>query len=104
MKLVSAIVRPFKLDEVRKALAVHGIQSFTVSEVRGFGGGKGATEVYRGVPYAEHYLPKVKIEIVAGDNMVPLVLESVQQAAFTGQVGDGSIFVVDLIEALPLSA
>ena len=104
MKLVSAIVRPFKLDEVRKALAVHGIQSFTVSEVRGFGGGKGATEFYRGATYAENYLPKVKIEIVAGDNMVPLVLECVQQAAFTGQAGDGSIFVVDLLEALPLSA
>ena len=104
MKLVSAIVRPFKLDAVRKALAAHGIQSFTVSEVRGFGGGKGATEFYRGATYAENYLPKVKIEIVAGDNMVPLVLESVQLAAFTGQAGDGSIFVVDLIEALPLSA
>ncbi len=96
MKLVSAIVRPFKLDAVRKALAAHGIQSFTVSEVRGFGG--------RGATYTENYLPKVKIEIVAGDNMVPLVLESVQLAAFTGQAGDGSIFVVDLIEALPLSA
>ena len=104
MKLVSAIVRPFKLDEVRKALAAHEVQSFTVSEVRGFGSGNGVTEFYRGATYTENYLPKVKIEIVAGDNVVPLVLESVQQAAFTGRAGDGSIFVMDLVAALPLSA
>jgi nitrogen regulatory protein PII len=98
MKLVSAIVRPFKLQEVRAALASHQLYSFTVSEVRGYGG-QGIVEFYRGATYTEHFLPKVKIEILAGDNMVPVVLEAVQHAAWTGKPGDGAVYVQDLVEA-----
>ena len=98
MKLVSAIVRPFKLQEVRAALALHELYSFTVSEVRGYSD-PGAIEFYRGATYTEHFLPKVKIEIVAGDNMVPLVLEAIQHAAWTGKPGDGAVYVQDLAAA-----
>ena len=99
MKLVSAIVRPFKLDEVRKALAVHGIQSFTVSEVRGFGGGKGATEFYRGATYSENCLPKVKIEIVAPDEKIDTIVKTILETAKTGKIGDGKVFVLPVSEA-----
>ena len=104
MKKIEAIIQPFKFDEVKEALTQSGVEGMTISEVKGFGRQKGHKEIYRGSEYTVDVLPKVKIEIVAGDNMVPLVLECVQQAAFTGQAGDGSIFVVDLLEALPLSA
>lgn len=104
MKLVSAIVRPFKLDAVRAALAAHDLHSVTVSEVKGYGEACGPVEFYRGATYRPDFLPKVKIEIIAGDAVVPLVLETVKHAAWTGQTGDGAIFVQDLVEALPLSA
>lgn len=104
MKLVSAIVRPFKLQDVRAALAIHELHAITVSEVRGYGEAVGSVEFYRGATYTEHFLPKVKIEILAGDAIVPLVLEALQHAAWTGKAGDGAIFVQDLVEALPLSA
>ena len=104
MKLVSAIVRPFKLDEVRAALALHGVCNYTVSEVRGYGPQKAAAEFYRGATYAQDFLPKVKIEIIAEDAQLPLVLESVQHAAFTGKSGDGAIIVTDILDALALSA
>ncbi len=103
MKLVSAIVRPFKLQDVRSALASHDIYSFTVAEVRAFGGSSGVVEFYRGATYTEHFLPKVKIEIIAGDNMVPMVMEAVQHAAWTGKPGDGAVYVQDLVEVIPVA-
>jgi len=103
MKLVSAIVRPFKLQEVRSALAGYDIFSFTVSEVRAFGGASGIVEFYRGATYTEHFLPKVKLEIIAGDNSVPMVMEAVQHAAWTGKPGDGAVYVQDLVEVLPVA-
>ncbi len=103
MKLVSAIVRPFKLQEVRSALSSHEIYSFTVSEVRSYGGSSGVVEFYRGATYTEHFLPKVKIEVIAGDNMVPVVMEAVQHAAWTGKPGDGAVYVQDLVEVMPVT-
>jgi len=103
MKLVSAIVRPFKLQDVRSALASHEIFSFTVSEVRAFGGGSGVIEFYRAATYTDHFLPKLKLEIIAGDNAVPLVMEAVQHAAWTGKPGDGAVYVQDLVEVMPVA-
>ncbi|MEP6898670.1 MAG: P-II family nitrogen regulator [Rhodanobacter sp.] len=93
MKLISCIIRPYKLDEVRDALTAAGVTGITVSEVRGFGRQKGHTELYRGAEYVVDFLPKLKIEVVLDDGLLDAVLEAVQQSARTGSVGDGKIFV-----------
>ena len=96
MKFVIAIIKPFKLDEVREALAAVGIAGMTVSEVKGFGRQKGQTEIYRGAEYSVNMLPKVKLEIAVSDEMMPKVVEAIQQTASTQSIGDGKIFVLDL--------
>ncbi len=93
MKLVSAIIKPFKLDDVREALSDIGVQGITVTEVKGFGRQKGHTELYRGAEYVVDFLPKVKIEVAVDDGIVDQVIESVRNAANTGKIGDGKIFV-----------
>jgi len=93
MKLLTAIIKPFKLDEVREALSAIGVQGITVTEVKGFGRQKGHTELYRGAEYVVDFLPKVKIEIVLGDDMVD---KAIEKSANTGKIGDGKIFVFDL--------
>jgi nitrogen regulatory protein P-II 1 len=93
MKKIDAIVKPFKLDEVREALSEIGVSGLTVTEVKGFGRQKGHTELYRGAEYVVDFLPKVKIEIVVADNIVEQVIEAVVKAARTGKIGDGKIFV-----------
>jgi nitrogen regulatory protein PII len=93
MKLVTAIIKPFKLDEVREALSAIGVQGITVTEVKGFGRQKGHTELYRGAEYVVDFLPKVKIEVVLEDAMVDRAVESIMQAAKTGRIGDGKIFI-----------
>ena len=93
MKMISCIIRPYKLDEVRDALTAAGVSGITVSEVRGFGRQKGHTELYRGAEYVVDFLPKLKLEIVVEDSRLDTTLEAVQQAAKTGSVGDGKIFV-----------
>ncbi len=96
MKLVTAIVKPFRLDDVRNALSEVGIQGMTVSEVKGFGRQRGHTELYRGAEYVVDFLPKAKIEVAVSDDMVERVVETVVDAAKTGKVGDGKIFVTNL--------
>ena len=96
MKIVSAIVKPFKLDDVRSALSDIGIHGMTVYEVKGFGRQKGHTELYRGAEYVVDYIPKVKIEVAVDDDMVDRVIEAVIDAAKTGKIGDGKIFVTNL--------
>jgi nitrogen regulatory protein P-II 1 len=93
MKLITAIIRPFKLDEVREALSEAGVSGITVTEVKGFGRQKGHTELYRGAEYVVDFLPKIKIETVIADDRLEAVLEALQQAAATGKLGDGKIFV-----------
>ncbi|HVC17195.1 MAG TPA: P-II family nitrogen regulator [Rhodanobacter sp.] len=93
MKLISSIIRPHKLDEVREALTQLGVSGLTVSEVRGFGRQKGHTELYRGAEYAVDFMPKIKIEAVVTDELLDSALEAIQEAAKTGKVGDGKIFV-----------
>ena len=93
MKQVTAMSKPFKLDDVREALAEVGVQGMTVSEVKGFGRQKGHTEIYRGAEYAVDFLPKIKIDIVLADEMVERAVEAIIQAAHTGKVGDGKVFV-----------
>ena len=93
MKQVTALIKPFKLDDVREALAEVGVQGMTVSEVKGFGRQKGHTEIYRGAEYAVDFLPKIKIDIVLADEMVERSVEAILQAAHTGKVGDGKVFV-----------
>lgn len=93
MKLVTAIIKPFKLDDVREALSEIGVQGITVTEVKGFGRQKGHTELYRGAEYVVDFLPKVKIEAVIKDDMLDQVLESIQKSANSGKIGDGKIFV-----------
>ena len=100
MKMVMAIIKPFKLDEVREALTTLGIQGLTVSEVKGFGRQKGQTEIYRGAEYSVSFLPKVKVEVGVTDEQVESVVEAVQKAANTGRIGDGKIFVYDLEQVL----
>ncbi len=100
MKLVMAIIKPFKLDGVREALTELGVQGLTVSEVKGFGRQKGQTEIYRGAEYAVNFLPKVKIEVVVGDDALDRVVEAIQSAASTGKIGDGKIFVLDVAQAV----
>jgi len=100
MKLISAIVKPFKLDEIREALSDIDIQGMTISEVKGFGRQKGHTELYRGAEYAVDFLPKTKIEIAVKDDEVALVIETIIKAAHTGKIGDGKIFVTPLEEVI----
>ena len=96
MKLVTAIVKPFKLDDVREALSEIGVQGITVTEVKGFGRQKGHTELYRGAEYVVDFLPKVKIEVAIADSTVEQVIEAITNAANTGKIGDGKIFVSSL--------
>ena len=96
MKLVTAIIKPFKLDEVREALSGIGVQGITVTEVKGFGRQKGHTELYRGAEYVVDFLPKVKIEAAITDDLLERVIEAIEKAANTGKIGDGKIFVFDL--------
>ena len=96
MKFVIAIIKPFKLDEVREALAGIGVAGMTVSEVKGFGRQKGQTEIYRGAEYSVNMLPKVKLEIAVSDELMPKVVETIQSTASTQSIGDGKIFVLDL--------
>ncbi len=100
MKIVMAIIKPFKLDEVREALTAVGIQGLTVTEVKGYGRQKGHTEIYRGAEYAVSFLPKVKIEVAVAADMVDAAVEAITNAAKTGQIGDGKIFVYDLDRAV----
>jgi Nitrogen regulatory protein PII len=96
MKLVTAVIKPFKLDDVREALSDIGIQGVTVTEVKGFGRQKGHTELYRGAEYVVDFLPKVKIEVAIDDDMLDQVIEAVSKTANTGKIGDGKIFVMPL--------
>ena len=96
MKLVTAIIKPFKLDDVRQALSNVGVQGVTVTEVKGFGRQKGHTELYRGAEYVVDFLPKVKLEIAVGDDLVDQVIEAVSASAKTGKIGDGKIFITNL--------
>jgi nitrogen regulatory protein P-II 2 len=100
MKLVTAIIKPFKLDEVREALSSIGVQGITVTEVKGFGRQKGHTELYRGAEYVVDFLPKVKIEAAIKSDMLEQVVESIEKAANTGKIGDGKIFVFDLEQVI----
>jgi nitrogen regulatory protein P-II 1 len=100
MKKIEAIIKPFKLEEVKEALGAAGIQGLTVSEVKGFGRQKGHTELYRGAEYIVDFLPKVKIEIVVGDEEVDKAIDAIQSAAQTGRIGDGKIFVINLEGAI----
>ena len=100
MKMVTAIIKPFKLDDVREALSDIGVQGITVTEVKGFGRQKGHTELYRGAEYVVDFLPKVKIEIATSDDLLDSVIEAITKAASTGKIGDGKIFVTDLEQAI----
>ncbi len=100
MKLVIAVIKPFKLDEVREALTALGVQGLTVTEVKGFGRQKGQTEIYRGAEYTVNFLPKVKIEVAVPDPLAERVVEAVQKSANTGKIGDGKIFVLPIEHAV----
>ena len=100
MKMIVAIIKPFKLDDVREALTELGIEGLTVTEVKGFGRQKGQTEIYRGAKYSVSFLPKVKIELAIPDELENQVVETIQGAANTGRIGDGKIFVFELAKAL----
>lgn len=100
MKLIEAIIKPFKLDEVKDALNEIGIEGITVSEVKGFGRQKGHTELYRGAEYVVDFIPKIKMEIAVSDEMVTKVIETIQNSARTGRIGDGKIFVLPLEDAV----
>ncbi len=100
MKLVIAVIKPFKLEEVREALGAIGVAGLTASEAKGFGRQKGQTEIYRGAEYAVNMLPKVRIEIATSDELAPRIVETIRQVANTGTIGDGKIFVLELGEAV----
>ncbi|MVW73860.1 P-II family nitrogen regulator [Pseudomonas xionganensis] len=100
MKLVTAIIKPFKLDDVRESLSEIGVQGITVTEVKGFGRQKGHTELYRGAEYVVDFLPKVKIDVAIADDQLDAVIEAITKAANTGKIGDGKIFVVNLEQAI----
>ena len=100
MKLIMAIIKPFKLDDVREALTPLGVQGLTVSEVKGFGRQKGQTEIYRGAEYSTNMVPKIKIEVVCAAALADRVVEAIQQSANTGAIGDGKIFVLDVGQAV----
>jgi nitrogen regulatory protein P-II 1 len=100
MKKIEAVIKPFKLDEVKEALQALGLQGMTVVEAKGFGRQKGQTELYRGAEYVVDFLPKIKIEVVVDDDQLAAAVEAVQTAARTGRIGDGKIFVSDIIEVV----
>ncbi|MBM3506357.1 MAG: P-II family nitrogen regulator [Alphaproteobacteria bacterium] len=100
MKLITAIVKPHKLDEVREALTSAGVQGMTVTEVKGFGRQKGHTEIYRGAEYIVDFRPKVKIEVVVDDGVADRVIQAIRDSAHTGQIGDGKIFIADVADAI----
>lgn len=100
MKLVTAIIKPFKLDDVREALSEIGVQGVTVTDVKGFGRQKGHTELYRGAEYVVDFLPKVKVEVAVGGDLLERVVEAIQKSANTGKIGDGKIFVYSLEQAI----
>lgn len=100
MKMVMAVIKPFKLDDVREALTSLGIEGLTVTEVKGFGRQKGQTEIYRGAEYSVNFLPKVKVEVAIPDKLEKQVIEAIQNAAGTGRIGDGKIFVYELTNAV----
>ncbi len=100
MKKIEAIIRPFKLDDVKEALVEEGIRGLTISEVRGYGRQKGHTETYRGSEYRIEFVPKIKIEVVVDDNIADKVIEAILRTAKTGQVGDGKIFIMDVNDAI----
>ena len=100
MKLVSAVIKPFKLDDVREALSSIGVQGITVSEVKGFGRQKGHTELYRGAEYVVDFLPKTKVEVAVDEGMLDQVIEAISNAAQTGNIGDGKVFVTSLEQAI----
>jgi len=100
VKLITAIVKPFKLDDVREAVAEIGVQGITVSEVKGFGRQRGHTELYRGAEYVVDFLPKARIEIAVADELAERVVDAIAEAARTGKIGDGKIFVTELVEAV----
>ncbi len=100
MKLVTAIIKPFKLDDVREALSEIGVQGITVTDVKGFGRQKGHTELYRGAEYVVDFLPKVKVEVAVGRDLVDRVVEAIRKSANTGKIGDGKIFVYSLEQAM----
>lgn len=99
MKLIEAIIKPFKLDEVKEALTDIGIEGITIGEVKGFGRQKGHSELYRGAEYVVDFIPKVKIEVAVSDDLVPRVIQTIQDAARTGRIGDGKIFVIPMEDA-----
>ena len=100
MKMITAIIKPFKLDDVREAVADIGVQGITVTEVKGFGRQRGHTELYRGAEYVVDFLPKAKIELAVTDDVTEQVVEAIANTARTGKIGDGKIFVTDLVEAI----
>jgi nitrogen regulatory protein P-II 2 len=100
MKFVSAIIKPFKLNEVRECLTAIGVKGVTVTEVKGFGRQKGHTEMYRGAEYVIDFLPKLKVEVAIDDNQLDQVLEGIKKAAYTGKIGDGKVFVFDLEQVM----
>lgn len=100
MKLVTAIIKPFKLDEVREALSAIGVQGITVVEVKGFGRQKGHTELYRGAEYVVDFLPKVRLDIAISDALLDQVIEAIENSARTGKIGDGKIFVTELVQVV----
>lgn len=100
MKFITAIIKPFKLDDVREALTAIGVSGMTVSEVKGFGRQKGQTEIYRGAEYSTNMVPKLKVEVACGSDLADRVVEAIQQAANTGAIGDGKIFVFELGQAV----
>ena len=100
MKMLMAVIKPFKLDEVREALTAIGVAGLTVSEVKGYGRQKGQTEIYRGAEYAVSFLPKIKLEIALVDDMVDKAIEAISNTAKTGKIGDGKIFVYDISDAV----
>jgi nitrogen regulatory protein P-II 1 len=100
MKKIEAVIKPFKLDEVKEALQELGLQGMTVLEAKGFGRQKGQTELYRGAEYVVDFLPKIKIEVVVSDDQLAAAVEAIQTAARTGRIGDGKIFISDIVEAV----
>ncbi|MBX7247631.1 MAG: P-II family nitrogen regulator [Caulobacteraceae bacterium] len=100
MKKIEAVIKPFKLDEVKEALQDIGVQGMTVTEAKGYGRQKGHSELYRGAEYVIDFLPKIKLEVVAPDDLVPQIIEAIQTAARTGKIGDGKIFVTEVLEVI----
>ena len=100
MKLIIAVIKPFKLDEVREALSAIGVQGITATEVKGFGRQKGHTELYRGAEYVVDFLPKIKLEIAVSDALLDKTIETISKSASTGKIGDGKVFVLDLQDAI----